>query len=83
MEKFNLNHEVIIYPTDKGWYKIKQNLILIYSQNLDYLDKQIALKRTEDGGFKEQLWCIMQDHSNLFYNGTDCLKTMVISLINE
>ncbi len=81
MEKFNLNYEVIIYPTEKGWSMIKQNLIFAY--NIALAEEHIALKRTEDGGFREQLWCIMQDHSNLFYNGTDCLKTMVIDLINE
>jgi len=81
MDKFNINHEVIIYPTERGWEKIKKNLYSIYSMQV--ADNELALKRTEDGGFKEQLWCIMQDHSNLFYNGTDCLKTMVIDLINE
>jgi hypothetical protein len=81
MNKFNINHDVIIYPSDKGWWKIKENLI--YAYDVDYAERQIASKRTEDGGFKEQLWCIMQDHSNLFYNGTDCLKSITIDLINE
>ena len=61
--------------------KIEKNLELIYGNKLGKME--IERKRTEDNGFKEQLWCIMQDHSNLFYNGTDCLKTMEIDLINE
>jgi len=81
MNKYNINNEVIIYPTERGFKKIKHKLIEIYGEELGALE--FNRKLTETNGFKEQLWCIMQDHSNLFYNGTDCLKTMVIELLDE
>ena len=70
-----------MYPTEKGWEKIKKNLVTIYGIELGGME--LDRKTTKNNGFKEQLWCIMQDHSNLFYNGTECLKTMVIELIKE
>ena len=81
LHKFNLNYDVIIYPTEKGWERIKQNLINTYG--VDYANKHLPLMRNDDGGCKEQLFALMLDHGNLFYSVTDYLKTMVIELINE
>jgi hypothetical protein len=40
-------------------------------------------KRTKDNGFEEQLWTIMQDHHEMFYNGTDCLESTEMKLIGD
>lgn len=76
--KFNVNYEVTIYPTEEGWLKISKNLQNMYS--IKMANDILVRNTTEDGGYKDILWSIINDHNDLFYHGTDCLKTTIIDL---
>jgi len=77
---FNINDKVIIYPNKKGWDKLVQLNMNVYKQNhktaLSYIDRC----RTDDDGFEEQLWIIMELYNGIFYNGSNYLATTHIEL---
>ncbi len=63
--KHSFNDEVIIYPTEEGWEKI----------NSMFGDKYIEERKTEDGGYKDRLWNIIEDMHDLFYHGADYIPS--------
>lgn len=84
MQQFNLNYDIIIYPSQKGWLKIRSILSEIYKFKTDKeLDNYIEKRYSICGGYKDHMWSIMSDLHELFFNGTDYLKNMTIKLINE
>ncbi len=84
MKKYNINDSVIIYPNEKGWVKIREILKKEYSfATEESVDEFINLRKTPDGGYKEQLWCIASDLHDMFYNGTCYFNTSAITLCHE
>lgn len=90
LAEINLNQEVIIYPTEQGWIDLFNTLkkntwvhVFIDDNNTeeDVVNEYIDKKRTDDGGYKDQLWQIIHDYGSLFYNGSDFLKTSVIKIL--
>jgi hypothetical protein len=79
----NFNDEVIIYPSEEGWTKLFDILHKLhnvkYKSNI-FISDYVSLRRTEDGGYKEQLWVIISDLHEMFFNGTPYLKNMNINL---
>lgn len=75
---FNINSCVTIYPSESGFSKIREILRREYDDN--YIDAYIAEKTTSDNGFKEQMWVIMSDFGELFFDGSDYLSTTHIKL---
>ena len=80
--EFNLNREVIIYPTEEGWKRIKELIAFTYSCNDLEADGWVSRRKTDNGGYKDQLWVIIHDLHDMFYNGQRWLKTN-IDIINE
>ena len=81
----NMNYSIVIYPNDKGWDKIYELIKKSYYLNtlneaIEYVNKY---RKTEDDGYKEQMWEIMGSLSELFYNGTPYFKTTNIKIFNE
>lgn len=72
-----MNEKVIIYPTEKGWIKIRQ-ILLDRATKFNFkeydVDQDLKNKRTEDGGYEDQLWVIIKDLHNLFFNGQDYIE---------
>lgn len=83
MPRFNLNHEVIIYPNEKGFAKIKALIANRYLLSNEEAETWINKRKTEDGGYKEQLWVIVSDLHDMFYNGQNYMTTTWIALLNE
>jgi hypothetical protein len=84
MNTINLNQNVIIYPNEKGWIKIKEILIDQYESYGIFASKAlqtIELRRTEDGGYKDQLWHIMSDLHEMFFNGQQYFETTNILIL--
>lgn len=84
--EYNINNEVIIYPTEKGWNRIRKNIVEAYKFSeypTTIAEETILRNRTKDNGFKEQLWVLIEQHNNLFYMGTDCLVNMKIKIIKD
>jgi hypothetical protein len=73
----------VIYPSERGWDKIYEAIKEAYHLSADEAMAWVNKKRTKDNGFEEQLWTIMQDHHEMFYNGTDCLKSTEMKLIGD
>ena len=81
--KFNINHTITVYPNEQGWTYIKIRLHELYGSQMDsYTDfeKFYQLKLTEDGGYKEQMWTMIEDVPMLFHQTTNYLKDTNIEL---
>lgn len=83
MPRFNLNHEVIIYPNERGFAKIKALIGNKYLLSNEEAETWVNKRKTEDGGYKEQLWVIVSDLHDMFYNGQSYMATTWIVLLNE
>lgn len=81
--EFNLNHNVVIYPNEKGWKKIKALIASKYSMSNIEADEWVSIRKTDCGGYKDQLWVIASDLSDMFYNGQSYLSTTNIKLLKE
>ena len=84
MKEFNLNSEIIIYPTDKGWHKIIEILInkREYLLDKDEMAKHMSFHRTKDGGYKEQAWVFANMFGEMLYNGQTYISP-VIKVVGE
>lgn len=84
MIRFNINYEVTIYPSEQGWVKIKQILQEKYAfKTKEELDKWIANRTVVNDGYKEQLWTIMGDFGDMFFNGSFYLKNTFMDLSGD
>lgn len=81
--RFNLNHEVIIYLNEKGFAKIKALIGNRYLLSNEEAENWLNKRKTEDCGYKEQLWVIVSDLHDMFYNGQSYMATTWINLLNE
>ena len=63
--KHSFNDEIIIYPTEKGWEKI----------NFKFSENYVEERRTDDNGYKDTLWQIIEDLGDLFYHGSDYIPS--------
>lgn len=92
METVNLNSEVIIYPNKKGWVKMVEcyhkyynqyasegHLVVTWEDTKNYIES----RKTEDGGFKEQLWVIMATYHDMFFNGTPYWENMNLTIVPD
>lgn len=70
---FSHNDNVTIYPNEKGWAKIIE---LTGDVDVYYY------KQTEDGGYRDQLWCIMHDLHEMFYNGQQYFENTLVKIEN-
>jgi len=82
--KINLSENVIIYPSKEGWIKIYETFAnryrKPYNEAINHIDEY---NRTDDNGFKEQLWVIMEMYNGLLYNGSTLLSNMDVDLLNN
>lgn len=83
MVKYNFNNYVTIYPTEHGWNRIieitKNNYNLTWYAANELVDR----RRVENNGFREQVWVIISDYNEIFYNGTTCLESMEFELYDD
>jgi len=80
---FNMNYEAIIYPNEKGWNRIISDLMEAYQFNVEKATEWAEKRKTEDGGYKEQLWEIIAMHNGMFFNGTSYFETTNMVLLKE
>jgi hypothetical protein len=71
--KHSLNNEIVIYPSEKGWEKI----------NSMFSEKYVQDRMTEDGGYQDLMWTVIEDLHELFYHGSDYLETTTIEIIDK
>lgn len=87
METINLNTEVIIYPNEKGWEKLVECQYNLYAQygiqKKEDAKRYVESKRTQDDGFKEQLWVLMQTYHDMFFNGTPYWENMNLKIVPD
>ncbi len=82
MPRFNMNNEVIIYPNEIGFAKIKALISNKYLLSSQEANNWIKKRKTEDGGYQDQLWVIVSDLHHIFYNGQNFIDT-TIAILNE
>jgi hypothetical protein len=83
MSKFNLNNNITIYPSTKGWSELSRLTKDFYNltdeKTLDWINQ----RKTNNGdmyGFKDQLHVIMNIYGSMFFNGQDYLLTANVEL---
>ena len=65
----NINNYITIYPTKKGWIKIKELLTAHYKGNPYFnYDEHMKNHKTDDGGYKYQMWCMIEHIHPVFYD---------------
>ena len=81
--KYNSNNNVVIYPNEKGWAKIREILQKEYKfETAKELDEWL-IKHTVNGGYKDQLWTIVADFNSMFFNGTSYFENSFIDLCGD
>ena len=86
MKSINLNDLVLLNLSKSGWEKLLY--ITEHSKYHESFDSVEYLRsRTVQIGdniyFKEQLWIIMQQYGELFFNGSQYLQTTEILIDND
>lgn len=86
----NINNYVTFYPTEKGLEKMKElDAELFFNTDSTIQTKEDIKAKvwelmqkhiTEDGGYRDQMWCIMNNYGDLFYNGTDKIMHSTIKI---
>lgn len=77
-KQININDYVTIYPTDEGWQKIRSIMKKDYLASDYHVDKWISHCATEDGGFRDQLWVIIDKFNELFKLDSVYLDSMLM-----
>ena len=88
MIKFNINWEIIIYPSESGWDKIhdltKEAYHLTHDVAIEWVNSRtVPAKDDMSKGYKDQLWSIAGDLHSMFFNGTPYFATINMRLIHE
>lgn len=78
--KFNINYEATIYPTELGWEKIRTIISEKYKYNSSELFEYMIKHRTAEGGYKDQLWQMMNNLGQMFFNGNLYLQHTTMEL---
>lgn len=78
----SFNDQITFYPNFRGWEAMRE---ILKKRNTDQLrplniEEELKAHTTEDGGYKDQLWQIMQTFGQLFYNGSNYLTTTTIKI---
>ncbi len=81
--KLNLNNEIIIYPSNIGWIKIHEIISNLYGVSADKLDDEIKKRTTEDNGYRDQLWKIIEELYPLIFNGSRYLLKSEVNYIDN
>lgn len=71
----NINNYVIIFPTVEGTKKIAEILRKKYNTSTTLIDELMKKRLTKDGGYKDQLWHIMSELGEIFFNGSHYLES--------
>ena len=71
--KHSLNNEIVFYPSEKGWEKI----------NGMFSEEYVEDRKTEDGGYKDLMWTVIEDLHELFYHGSQYIETTTIEIIDK
>lgn len=80
MLELNLNQNVTIYPTQRGWDIIKSIVSDFDEFDSDDVEVWIKERTMKDGGFKEQLHYLITHFTGLF--GVSKNKYLVSSKMN-
>lgn len=72
-----MNDSITIYPTDKGWIRIKDILMKKYGMSDFLANEWIIHRQTPDGGYRDQHWVIIADLHEMFFNGQTYLLTKI------
>jgi hypothetical protein len=75
----SMNDKVVIYPTEKGWKKIRDIYI---SKNRSIAIMETYMK-TKDDGYEDTMWCIVSDLHEMFFNGQSYFKNTSIKVVKE
>ena len=65
----NMNDKVTIYPNESGWARMI--VIIMSNSKISVVEARshVYMYKTEDGGYKNQLWVTIQDFHSMFFNG--------------
>jgi hypothetical protein len=84
--ELNINQEVIIFPNKLGWEKIRLvdrvNKRKHFHNDEDYL-ASFQNKMVENGGFKEQLWVVIDELHELFESTNRYLENSKMIIIDK
>ena len=80
---FNWNWKVTIYPNARGWEKIHELTAEKYQFDWVKTVEWVSRKRSNDGGYTDQLWCIASELHSMFYNGQNYLENTTVKLHPE
>jgi len=80
---FNMNYNVVIFPSESGWERIISDLMSAYKLTKEKAIEWAEKRKTPDGGYKDQLHVIIDLHHGMFFNGTNYFKSTEMILYNE
>jgi len=86
MKAYNLNDHVVIYPNKMGWAKmieIRRRRLPEEMFSLQVVKKELYSHRTREGGYKTQLWELLSEFGELFFNGSPYLHNSYMSFIDK
>ena len=78
--QFGLNDKVTFFPNQRGFVKMAEIYADQHKLNFNEAWEAIDVKTTSDGGYKDQLWSIMEMFAQLFTMGTNYLKNTHVEL---
>lgn len=78
LAEININQYASIELTEAGLKKVIDILMLLYPENAIYY----VNKRIVGNVYTDQLWCIMSDLHEIFFNGSQYLENTTIKIQN-
>ena len=73
--QFNANDDMVIYPSEEGWNRIVVNTMQYYGVERKTATEWVDAKRTDDGGYIDQVAHVMCVLGTMFYTGTDLISS--------
>jgi hypothetical protein len=80
---FSVNDDAVIYPSESGWKQIVLHTKQYYDVDLETAKEWVEAKKTDDGGYRDQLAHVMCVVGKMFYTGTPHFSSTKIVINHE
>lgn len=81
LSKLNMNDYITIYPNENGFRKIKALIVNRYLLSSEEAEEWVKKRTTKDNGYKDQMWVIISDLHDMFFNGQNFMETSHFSFL--
>ena len=81
LSKLNMNDYITIYPNENGFRKIKALIANRYLLSNEEAEEWVKKRTTKENGYKDQMWVIISDLHDMFFNGQNFMETSHFSFL--